>query len=86
MKDVSFRVTPLSEKDAVEMIREIRGYNALSGIRGKPAGDLDALRDLLTLLSAYLASHPEIEEMDLNPVIVHAQGLSIADARVVVRR
>jgi acyl-CoA synthetase (NDP forming) len=85
MKDVSFRVAPLSEKDAVEMIREIRGYRALTGLRGKPAGDLDALRKLLMQLTAFLASHPEIEEMDLNPVIVHERGLSIADARVVVR-
>jgi acyl-CoA synthetase (NDP forming) len=85
MKDVSFRVAPLSEKDAVEMIREIRGYRALTGLRGKPAGDLDALRMLLLQLSAFLASHPEVSEMDLNPVIVHARGLSIADARVVLR-
>jgi len=85
MKDVSFRVAPLSEKDAVEMIREVRGYRALTGLRGKPSGDIDALRGLLLQLSAFLASHPEIEEMDLNPVIVHARGLSIADARVVVR-
>jgi acyl-CoA synthetase (NDP forming) len=85
MKDVSFRVAPLSEKDAVGMIREIRGYRALTGLRGKPAGDVDALRALLLRVSAFLASHPEIEEMDLNPVIVHARGLSIADARVVLR-
>lgn len=85
MRDVSFRVAPLSEKDVVEMIREIRGYRALTGLRGKPGGDLDALRMLLMKLSAFLASHPEVEEMDLNPVIVHARGLSIADARVVLR-
>ena len=83
MKDVSFRVAPLSKNDAAEMIREIRGYRALTGLRGKPAGDLDALGKLLLQLSAFLASHPEIEELDLNPVIVHARGLSIADARIV---
>jgi len=83
MKDVSFRVAPLSKNDASEMIREIRGYRALTGLRGKPAADLDALGALLLQLSAFLASHPEIEELDLNPVIVHARGLSIADARVV---
>jgi acyl-CoA synthetase (NDP forming) len=85
MKDVSFRVAPLSEKDAVGMIREIRGYKALTGLRGKPAGDLDALQMLLLQLSAFLASHPEVEEMDLNPVIVHERGLSVADARVMLR-
>jgi acyl-CoA synthetase (NDP forming) len=85
MKDVSFRVAPLSKNDAAEMIREVRGYRALTGLRGKPAADLDALGKLLLQLSAFLASHPEIEELDLNPVIVHARGLSIADARVVAR-
>jgi acetyltransferase len=84
MKDVSFRVAPLSERDAAEMVSEIRGYRALTGLRGKPPADLGALRALLLQVSAFLASHPQIEEMDLNPVIVHERGLSIADARVVL--
>ncbi len=84
MKDVTFRVVPLSEKDAAEMISGIRGYGALTGTRGKPAADLDALRALLLQVSAFLAAHPQVEEMDLNPVIVHERGLSIADARVVL--
>ena len=84
MKDVSFRVAPLSERDAAEMVSEIRGYRALTGLRGKPPADLGALRALLLQVSAFLGSHPQIEEMDLNPVIVHGRGLSIADARVVL--
>ena len=84
MKDVSFRVAPLSERDAAEMVSEIRGYRALTGLRGKPPADLGALRALLLQVSAFLASHPQVEEMDLNPVIVHERGLSIADARVVL--
>src|SRR3990172_2024340 len=84
MKDVSFRVAPLSERDAAEMVSEIRGYRALTGLRGKPPADLGALRALLRQVSAFLASNPQIEEMDLNPVIVHERGLSIADARVVL--
>jgi acyl-CoA synthetase (NDP forming) len=83
MRDVSFRVAPLSEKDAADMISEIRGYRALTGLRGKPPADLPAIRSLLLQLSAFLSSHPGIEELDLNPVIVHARGLAIADARVV---
>jgi hypothetical protein len=83
MRDVSFRVAPLSEKDAAEMLAEIRGRRVLSGLRGKPPADLPALRALLLQLSAFLSAHPEVEEMDLNPVIVHPRGLSVADARVV---
>jgi acyl-CoA synthetase (NDP forming) len=83
MKDVSFRVAPLTERDAAEMIDEIRGRRVLSGLRGKPPADLPALRALLLRVSEFLSAHPEVEEMDLNPVIVHAKGLSVADARVV---
>jgi len=83
MRDVSFRVTPLSEKDAGDMISEIRGYRVLTGLRGRPPADLAALRSLLLQLSGFLASRPGIEEMDLNPVIVHGRGLTVADARVV---
>jgi len=83
MKDVTLRVAPLSEKDASEMVDGIRGRRVLSGFRGKPAADLPALRSLLLRVSSFLAAHPEVEEMDLNPVIVHARGLLVADARVV---
>jgi acetyltransferase len=83
MRDVSFRVAPLSPADAAEMIAEIRGYRVLSGLRGKPPADVPALREFLLRVSAYLSAHPEVEEMDLNPVFVHARGLTVADARVV---
>jgi acyl-CoA synthetase (NDP forming) len=83
MRDVSFRVVPLSSRDAAEMIAEIRGRRVLSGLRGNPPADLPALRALLLRVSAYLSEHPEVEEMDLNPVIVHERGLTVADARVV---
>ncbi|MGE5248054.1 MAG: acetate--CoA ligase family protein, partial [Verrucomicrobiota bacterium] len=86
MRDVSFRVAPLSEKDAEEMISEIRGYRALTGLRGRPPADLGAVRSLLLQVSAFLSAHPGIEEMDLNPVIVYERGLVIADARVVPGR
>ncbi|MBI5905365.1 MAG: acetate--CoA ligase family protein [Deltaproteobacteria bacterium] len=83
MRDVSFRVAPLSSKDAAEMIEEIRGYRVLTGLRGRPAADLSALRALLVQLSAFLAAHPDVGEMDMNPIFVHETGLTVADARVV---
>jgi acetyltransferase len=84
MKDVSFRIVPLTEKDAEEMISEIRGARVLEGIRGREPADVAAVRDLLLRVSELVTSHPEIDEMDLNPVIVHGKGLTVADSRVVL--
>lgn len=84
MKDVSFRIVPLSGKDAAEMTSEIRGARALEGIRGRKPADVAAVRDLLVRVSDLVSRHPGIEEMDLNPVIVHEKGLIVADARVVL--
>ncbi len=84
LRDVSFRVVPLAEKDAGEMIAEIRGAKILAGVRGKKAVDVAALRRLLVQVSDLLSRRPDIEEMDLNPVFVHAGGALIADARLVL--
>jgi acyl-CoA synthetase (NDP forming) len=82
LRDVSFRIVPFSEKDAEEMIQETRGAKVLEGVRGGKPADRDALRTLLVQVSDLVARHPEIDEMDLNPVIVHEKGLAIVDARV----
>jgi len=84
MKDVSFRIVPLTGKDAAEMVAEIRGARVLEGIRGRKPSDVQAVCDLLLRVSDLVARHPGIEEMDLNPVIVHETGLTVADSRVVV--
>ena len=84
MKDVSFRIVPLTGKDAAEMVAEIRGARVLQGIRGRKPSDVQAVCDLLLRVSDLVARHPGIEEMDLNPVIVHEKGLTVADSRVVV--
>jgi acyl-CoA synthetase (NDP forming) len=81
--DVTFRIVPLTEKDAAEMITEIRGARVLKGVRGAKPADVAALRQLLVQVSNLVTRHPEIGEMDLNPVIVHEKGLLIVDARVV---
>jgi acetyltransferase len=84
LRDVSFRIVPFSEKDAAEMIDETRGAKLLEGVRGGRSADVAALRRLLVDVSALVARHGEIEEMDLNPVIVHEKGLTVVDARVVL--
>ncbi|MBI5342866.1 MAG: acetate--CoA ligase family protein [Deltaproteobacteria bacterium] len=81
--DVSLRVVPLSGRDAEEMIDRIRGSVLLRGYRGGSPSDTASLRDLLLKVSDFAASHPEVEELDLNPVIVYEKGIAIVDARVV---
>jgi acyl-CoA synthetase (NDP forming) len=84
MKDVSFRIVPLSGKDAEEMVAEVRGARVLKGFRGGKPADVAAVHDLLLRVSALVTRHPGIEEMDLNPVIVHEEGLVVADSRVML--
>ena len=85
--DVRFRIAPLTDGDAAELLREIRGLRLLQGYRGRPPADLDALHDLLLRVSRLATEVPEIAELDLNPVIALAPGLGcrIVDARVKVR-
>lgn len=85
MKDVVFRALPISRDDAEEMLGEIKGKAVLEGVRGMPPVDQQALIDLLLRVSALCQTHPEIAELDLNPVIAHADGYSIVDARLIIR-
>jgi acyl-CoA synthetase (NDP forming) len=82
LRDVSFRIVPFSAKDAGEMIGETRGARVLEGVRGAKPADLAELARFLARVSDLVARHPEIDEMDLNPVIVHERGLTVVDARV----
>lgn len=83
LKDVVFRVLPISYFSAKKMVNEIKSP-LLNGMRGKPPGDKKAIHRLLLLVSEIIEAYPQIREMDLNPVIVHEQGLSIVDARIIV--
>lgn len=85
LKDVAFRVLPISPFTASRMIEEIRSAPLLDGYRGQPASDKKALKKLLLKCSELIESYPEIEEMDLNPVILHPQGVSIVDARILLK-
>jgi acyl-CoA synthetase (NDP forming) len=82
LNDVAFRVVPLRPKDARAMIREIRGFPTLQGSRGVPSVDLAALEDLLLRLSALAEQHPEVHELDLNPVFAYPTGAVAVDARI----
>ncbi|MFO7461424.1 MAG: acetate--CoA ligase family protein [Desulfatiglandales bacterium] len=84
LKDVSFRVAPLSKEDMDEMIREIKGYRLLTGIRGEKPKDVEAVKEVLARLNEIALGNPEIQEIDLNPLIVHERGVSIVDSRVIL--
>jgi acyl-CoA synthetase (NDP forming) len=84
LNDVAFRVVPLRPKDARAMIREVRGFPILRGSRGTRAADLAALEDLLLTLSSVAEQHPEIHELDLNPILAYPTGLLAVDARIVL--
>jgi acyl-CoA synthetase (NDP forming) len=81
MQDVAFRLIPVKPVDARDMMEEVKGYEALKSPR-RGSHDLAALQDLLVQISALCESHPEIREMDLNPVFVSADGVRICDARI----
>ncbi len=88
LKDVSFRLAPMWQISAERMVRQIRSFQVLDGFRGNAPSDIDAIVDTLLRLSAMVYNHPEISELDINPLIVHAkgQGCSVADSRVMLLR
>jgi acetyl coenzyme A synthetase (ADP forming)-like protein len=82
LADTAFRLHPLNASDAADMIDELRGSRLLRGYRGSPPADEHALRDVLLRVSELVRAAPEIQELDLNPVIVLAAGARVADVRV----
>ena len=86
LKDVAFRITPLTPEDAGSMIRQIKCYPLLQGYRGQPPVDIKYLEELLLKLSAFIEENPEIKEMDINPLIVYKRGAVAVDARIILDR
>jgi acetyl coenzyme A synthetase (ADP forming)-like protein len=82
LRDVSVRITPLSQEDAADMIRELKTYPLLTGFRGSAPTDIAALEDGLLRVSAMVEDIPQIAELDCNPFVVHATGAAILDARI----
>ncbi|MBW1713169.1 MAG: acetate--CoA ligase family protein, partial [Deltaproteobacteria bacterium] len=84
LKDVAFGVCPLTEADIERMIFSIKGYPALTGVRGQPPKDIEAIKVMIAKLSIIALENPEIAEIDLNPVIVHERGASVVDSRLIL--
>jgi len=85
LKDISFRILPIEETDAREMITEIKGYEILKGARGNPPRDIQAIKEVLMKVSKLTTENPEIKEIDLNPVFVFEKGLQVVDARMILK-
>lgn len=82
LKDVRFRLAPVTPLQAEEMLRELKGFQMLTGVRGKPPVDLKALCLVLVHLSRLLEAWPDVKELDLNPLIASEQGVVAVDALI----
>lgn len=84
LKDVSFRIVPLTKRDAAEMITEIKGFPILKGYRGQEPADISYLEDLIVKISDFVDQNPEIKELDLNPIFAYKNGAIAVDARIIL--
>jgi acetyl coenzyme A synthetase (ADP forming)-like protein len=82
LKDVAVRLTPLTDRDAAEMVRSLATFPLLDGYRGAAKADVAALEDLLLRVAALVEAHPQVAELDLNPVRALADGVVVVDARI----
>lgn len=85
LKDVSFKIVPLSRRDAATAIGDIKAARLLEGFRGSDPVDKGALEDILLRVSEFVANTPEVAEMDLNPIFAYADGAIAVDARVILQ-
>ena len=84
MNDTTLALAPIGGREAASMLARLRGAQIFRGVRGQPGADIDAIVSLLQTVSGIAATHPEISEMDLNPVVAYEDGLAILDARIVL--
>lgn len=87
LKDIAFRLAPISEEEVHEQIQSIRTYPLLRGVRGEPPADIAAVEDTVLRVSQLVCDFPEIVEMDINPLVVHNQGEGaiVLDARIILK-
>jgi len=84
LKDVTFRIAPINEQDAREMITEVKAYPILKGYRNQPPADIDTIIKILVNTSRLVMDHQEIKELDLNPIMVYEKGAKTVDARIIL--
>jgi len=87
-KDVAFRLAPLNRNGARNMVRSIKGHKLLSGYRGAPRTDIGTIERMLVGLSDLVVDHPQIKELDINPLLVHpeGEGVTVADCRIILEK
>jgi acyl-CoA synthetase (NDP forming) len=88
LKDVTFRLAPMWQISAERMIRTIKAYKILCGVRGNPPSDIEAIKESILRLSQLVSDHPEIAELDINPLIVYpeGEGCAVADSRILLKK
>jgi acyl-CoA synthetase (NDP forming) len=84
LKDVAFRIAPITDAETREMITEVKAYPLLKGYRNTPPADIDAIVKILLSTSKLVTEHEEIKELDLNPVMVYRKGAKTVDARIIL--
>jgi acyl-CoA synthetase (NDP forming) len=86
LKDVSFRVIPVEQRDAEEMIKEIKGYPLLQGYRGKEPANISALVEIILKISKLIEENPQIKELELNPILAYKNKAVAVDARIILEK
>ncbi|PIV21688.1 MAG: acetyl-CoA synthetase [Deltaproteobacteria bacterium CG_4_8_14_3_um_filter_45_9] len=84
LKDISFRVIPVEQRDAQEMIQEIKGYPLLQGYRGKEPASIPALVEIILKISKLIEENPQIKELELNPILAYRNKAIAVDARIIL--
>jgi acyl-CoA synthetase (NDP forming) len=86
LRDVSFRIVPVSLTDATEMVHELKTFPLLKGTRGEKAVDIDSIVDYILRVSQLAVDFPVIQELDINPLMVNENGAMALDARIIISR
>jgi len=84
LRDVTFRIAPVTESEVLEMVKETRAYRLLTGARGRQPADIKALLRAVLALSELVNKHPEISEVDINPLLATPEGVLALDARIII--